>query len=69
MMQPVTKRMKPRQAEKAVRLSRVALQLSSVVFSDTESVSSSMEDLLDFGLIFWPKYWLELLSNSLLLFC
>ena len=68
MMQPVTKRMKPRQAEKLVRLIRVVLQLSSVVFSDTESVSS-MEDLLDFGLIFWPKYWLELLSNSLLLFC
>ena len=54
MMQPVTKRMKPRQAEKAVRLSRVALQLSSVVFSDTESVSSSMEDLLDLGLILCP---------------
>ena len=55
MMQPVTKRMKPRQAEKLVRLIRIVLQLSSVVvFSDTESVSS-MEDLLDFGLIFWQK--------------
>ena len=54
-MHPVTKRMKPRQAEKLVRLSNVALQLSSVVLSDTEPVSS-MEDLLDFGLISWQKF-------------
>ena len=53
-MHPVTKRMKPRKAEKLVRLSNVALQLSSVVLSDTEPVSS-MEDFLDFGLISLQK--------------
>ena len=51
MIQPVVKRMRPMQAETVVRTIRDTLHPPSVVFSDTEYVSS-IEDLLALGSIF-----------------